>query len=286
MCVPEKNPYNPIRTMYSCETLDCLGVHVCSDIDTEARSERALINVKKSPIFKTSDACRRVMLLLLLLLLRERVGERVLPRRISPRSMPPPRHHTHTHTHLRIYGYMHVHALPLFIVVYMYVYTSVSLSLSFSASLSLFLASCFHLLLLLLDHHLSLPLVSILPVFFPPLGLSFSLCRPSPPPLPPPLPPPPPPPFRRAVLSKQRERLCPLVPAVKSWAYFKFAAFYRIRYLSTGCTSKGRRVSLFTHPPYTPLYVPLALPLCAPDKTPRGVGCAISPADHRRHDLC
>lgn len=131
MCVPEKNPYNPIRTMYSCETLDCLGVHVCSDIDTEARSERALINVKKSPIFKTSDACRRVMLLLLLLL-RERVGERVLPRRISPRSMPPPRHHTHTHTHLRIYGYMHVHALPLFIVVYMYVYTSVSLSLSFS----------------------------------------------------------------------------------------------------------------------------------------------------------
>lgn len=138
MCVPEKNPYNPIRTMYSCETLDCLGVHVCSDIDTEARSERALINVKKSPIFKTSDACRRVMLLLLLLL-RERVGERVLPRRISPRSMPPPRHHTHTHTHthLRIYGYMHVHALPLFIVVYMYVYTSVSLSLSFSASLSL-----------------------------------------------------------------------------------------------------------------------------------------------------
>ena len=65
MCVPEKNPYNPISTMYSCETLDCLGVHVCSDIDTEARSERALINVKKSPIFKTSDACRRVMLLLL-----------------------------------------------------------------------------------------------------------------------------------------------------------------------------------------------------------------------------
>lgn len=31
---------------------DCLGVRVCSDIDTEARSERALINVKKSPIFK------------------------------------------------------------------------------------------------------------------------------------------------------------------------------------------------------------------------------------------
>ena len=127
MCVPEKNPYNPIRTMYSCETLDCLGVHVCSDIDTEARSERALINVKKSPIFKTSDACRRVMLLLLppppppllllllLLLLRERVGERVLPRRISPRSMPPPRHHTRTHTHARayIYGYTYAHCLFL-----------------------------------------------------------------------------------------------------------------------------------------------------------------------------
>lgn len=109
--------------MYSCETLDCLGVHVCSDIDTEARSERALINVKKSPIFKTSDACRRVMLLLLppppllllLLLLRERVGERVLPRRISPRSMPPPRHHTRTHTHARayIYGYTYAHCLFL-----------------------------------------------------------------------------------------------------------------------------------------------------------------------------
>lgn len=277
MCVPEKNPYNPIRTMYSCETLDCLGVHVCSDIDTEARSERALINVKKSPIFKTSDACRRVMLLLLLLL-RERVGERVLPRRISPRSMPPPRHHTHIHTSTDIRIYARTRIASFYSCVYVRIHKRFTLSL--------FLASCFHLLLLLLDHHLSLPLVSILPVFFPPLGLSFSLCRPSPPPLPPPLPPPPPPPFRRAVLSKQRERLCPLVPAVKSWAYFKFAAFYRIRYLSTGCTSKGRRVSLFTHPPYTPLYVPLALPLCAPDKTPRGVGCAISPADHRRHDLC
>lgn len=30
-------------------------------------------------------------------------------------------------------------------------------------------------------------------------------------------------------------------PRCKTWTYFKFAAFYRIRYLSTGCTSKGRR---------------------------------------------
>lgn len=30
-------------------------------------------------------------------------------------------------------------------------------------------------------------------------------------------------------------------PRCKTWTYFKFAAFYRIRYLSTGCTSEGRR---------------------------------------------
>lgn len=181
MCVPEKNPYNPIRTMYSCETLDCLGVHVCSDIDTEARSERALINVKKSPIFKTSDACRRVMLL------RERVGERVLPEESALAVPPPP-------------------PLPTL---------SLYLSLLLARSSPRY-SSHFH----------SSP---ILPVFFPSqpsrfLSVARRHSR-----------------FDERVLSKQRERLCPLVPAVKSWAYFKFAAFYRIRYLSTACTSpKGR----------------------------------------------
>lgn len=80
-------------------------------------------------------------------------------------------------------------------------------------------------------------------------------------------------PFRRAVLSKQRERLCPLVPAVKSWAYFKFAAFYRIRYLSTGYTSKGRRFLSLRPPSHPSASFPLppstSFPVCAPDKTPR-----------------
>ena len=221
MCVPEKNPYNPIRTMYSCETLDCLGVHVCSDIDTEARSERALINVKKSPIFKTSDACRRVMLL------RERVGERVLPEEsalaVPPPPPPPPPPSTSASSSSRA--------------------LSPSLSLSLSRPL-------------LHSTTLSLPRAPDPPCFFSLPALAFSLCRPSPPP----------PLFDERVLSKQRERLCPLVPAVKSWAYFKFAAFYRIRYLSTGCTSSKGRPSL-PRPPPPPR------PPASPDKTPVPAGC-------------
>lgn len=41
-------------------------------------------------------------------------------------------------------------------------------------------------------------------------------------------------------------------PRCKTWTYFKFAAFYRIRYLSTGCTSKGRLLylpSVLSRPP-------------------------------------
>lgn len=239
MCVPEKNPYNPIRTMYSCETLDCLGVHVCSDIDTEARSERALINVKKSPIFKTSDACRRVMLLLpllvllllllvLLLLLRERVGKRVLPEE-SALVLCLLLTATHTLAHVYI-------GVPLlYICIYAYTYIQRFSPHSPSLSPPLFPS----------HPPRSLPLASTRldsPRFFPstrPLVFSLSAVAT---------------PFRRAVLSKQRERLCPLVPAVKSWAYFKFAAFYRIRYLSTGCTSKGRR--FLSSPTQTTLLCP------------------------------
>lgn len=48
------------------------------------------------------------------------------------------------------------------------------------------------------------------------------------------------PPFSTSGIVETTRAALSFGPRCKTWTYFKFAAFYRIRYLSTGCTSKGR----------------------------------------------